>query len=110
MENNLEEADLRKILLIGGGGHCRSVLDCIIASGEYDDIGIVDKDPVELNGAIYAGSDEELPDLFEKGWNEAFVTLGSIGSTVVRRRLSIMLDSIGFNMPEIGRASCRERV
>ena len=29
----------RKLLLVGGGGHCRSVLDCVLRSGAYDAIG-----------------------------------------------------------------------
>ena len=32
-----------KLLLIGGGGHCHSVLDSIISSGKYDEIGIIDE-------------------------------------------------------------------
>ena len=34
--------DYQKILLVGGGGHCRSVLDSLLSAGGYDDIGIID--------------------------------------------------------------------
>jgi len=33
----------KNILLIGGGGHCRSVLDTIFELNEYLKLGIIDK-------------------------------------------------------------------
>ncbi|MBR3242001.1 MAG: serine acetyltransferase, partial [Parasporobacterium sp.] len=33
-----------RLLMIGGGGHCRSILDCVLRMGTYDDVGIVDFD------------------------------------------------------------------
>ena len=33
----------KRILLIGGGGHCKSVLDSLLEVNEYIEIGIVDK-------------------------------------------------------------------
>lgn len=33
----------KKFLLIGGGGHCKSVLDNFLTTGHYTEIGIIDK-------------------------------------------------------------------
>ena len=92
----------RKLLLIGGGGHCRSVLDSILAAGIYDEIGIVDKDRGSaINGAVFVGNDDGLPALFRGGWKEAFITVGSIGDTALRRRLKALVCGIGFELPVI---------
>ena len=92
----------KKILLIGGGGHCKSVLDSLLSLGEYDEIGVVDNNPGAcVPGAYYAGNDDDLPRLFKEGWKYAFVTVGSVGSTALRRRLSDMVHDIGFINPAI---------
>ena len=84
----MEKNPNKNLLLLGGGGHCRSVLDCALASGEYDRIGIIDTaDRGMIGGIAVVGTDDDLPRLFEEGWNHAFIPLGSIGRTAVRRRL-----------------------
>ncbi len=91
----------RKLLLIGGGGHCKSVLDSVLSLGIYSDIGIVDKEQVTLLGVSVVGSDQDLASLFQKGWTDAFVTVGSIGNTATRRKLFDMVKQIGFHVPSI---------
>ncbi len=92
----------KKLLLLGGGGHCRSVLDCALASGEYDEIGIIDSADCEpYEGVGVVGCDDDLPRLFEEGWNYAFITVGSVGNTRVRRRLFGLISQIGFRIPVI---------
>lgn len=92
----------KKLLLLGGGGHCKSVLDCVLSAGEYEKIGIVvnaESDPVL--GVPVVGTDNDLPSLLQDGWTDAFVTVGSLGSTVVRRKLYALLKENGFNVPHI---------
>ena len=91
----------RKLLLIGGGGHCRSVLDCALSLDLYNDIGIVSKERDAVLGIPFVGSDQDLSTLFQNGWTDAFITVGSIGNTAVRRRLYEMIRQIGFNLPSI---------
>ena len=98
-----------KILLIGGGGHCHSVLDILMSGGVYDRIGIVAKDEANyqelqndiLTAPFLAGIDDELPKLLSEGWQDAFVTLGSVGNTVGRRQIFDNLLKIGFGIPII---------
>lgn len=93
-----------KILLIGGGGHCKSVLDALISSSNYTDIAIVDTieniDREILNRKII-GTDDDLNKLLEEGFKNAFITVGSIGDTRLKRRLYDMVNKIGFNIPSI---------
>ncbi len=92
----------RGLLLIGGGGHCHSVLDCVRCSGIYERIGIVVNDRSEaVPGAAVVGSDNDLPQLLQEGWTDAFISVGSIGPTALRRRLYRLVKEIGFEVPVI---------
>ncbi len=93
-----------KILLAGGGGHCKSVLDSLQASGQYTCIGIVDRPDSlknEVDGTPVVGSDDDLPELFHNGWQFAFVTLGSVGDYKRREQLYHFLLKTGFTVPVI---------
>jgi len=87
--------------LIGGGGHCKSVLDSVLSLDIYSNIGIVDKQTVSLLGVSVVGSDQDLVSLFQNGWTDAFVTVGSIGNTATRRKLFDMIKQIGFHVPSV---------
>lgn len=94
----------RKILLIGGGGHCRSVLDSLIQTAQYSEIGIVDKSENvgrQVLGISVVGCDNDLTELYEKGYKYAFVTIGSTGDVSKRIILFHMLEKIGFEIPNI---------
>lgn len=91
----------RKLLLIGAGGHCRSVLDCALSSKVYDDIGIINDERVTILDIPVVGSDGDLVPLFKKGWTDAFISVGSIGNTTTRRQLYEMIKRIGFSVPSI---------
>ena len=91
----------RKLLLIGGGGHCHSVLDSVLKLNEYDAIGIVDYTNASVNNIPVVGNDDDLPRLHKNGWTDAFITVGSIGNTDLRHRLYQLAKNEGFTMPSI---------
>jgi sugar O-acyltransferase, sialic acid O-acetyltransferase NeuD family len=91
----------KKIMLIGGGGHCHSVVDSVIALGLYDEIGIVDTNNHSYLGVSVIGADNDIPGLIKDGWTEAFITVGSVGNTAVRRKLYQMVKSYNLNVPVI---------
>ncbi len=92
----------KRLLLIGGGGHCRSVLDCALSMKCFDEIGIIDCDSsVSTIGIYVVGSDEDLPRLKNEGWTDAFVSVGSIGSTNLRRKLFKTISDLEFAIPTI---------
>ena len=94
----------KKILLIGGGGHCKSVLDSLLRLNQVSEIGIIDKKEnigEEVLGFSVIGCDDDLSKLFDDGYKHAFVTVGSIGNPILRIKLFTMLSEIGFKIPNI---------
>ena len=91
----------KKLLLIGGGGHCRSVLSSVFSLNKYEEIGIVDYADASILGVPVVGRDEDLPDLKKAGWTDAFITVGSIGDTSLRQRLYQMVVNNGLIVPAI---------
>ena len=91
----------RKIALIGGGGHCGSVIDSLLSLRVYDAVGIVDPKGVSILGVPVLGTDDDLPRLFREGWTDALITVGSLGDTALRRRLYGIVKDIGFHLPMI---------
>ncbi|NLZ83744.1 MAG: acetyltransferase [Clostridiales bacterium] len=94
-----------KILLLGAGGHCMSVLDSLLALNLYTDIGIIDKtykeDCSDILGVPIVGADDDLERLHEEGYTDAFITVGSLGDTSIRSKLYKIIKGIGFNIPNI---------
>ncbi|RBP58091.1 sugar O-acyltransferase (sialic acid O-acetyltransferase NeuD family) [Alkalibaculum bacchi] len=94
----------KKILLVGGGGHCKSVLDSLLELNKYLDVGIIDKKNSigsSVLGVPVIGCDDDLPALFNNGYKYAFVTVGSIGSPSLRVKLYNILSEIGYEIPSI---------
>ena len=97
METNL----IRKILLVGGGGHCHSVLDSILSLQLYAEVGIIDNVDCSFLGIPVVGRDEDIPRLKSEGWTDAFITVGSVGSTKLRHKLYDIVKSFNMNVPTI---------
>lgn len=92
-----------QILLIGGGGHCKSVIDVIEQENKYEIIGIVDtKENIGKKVLDYEiiACDDDLKELFKTCQN-AVVTIGHIKSNALRVKLFAKLKNIGFNIPVI---------
>ena len=91
-----------KILLIGGGGHCRACIDVVEQEGHFEIAGIVDNSVEELGDHLFGyavvGTDDDLPALRNE-YEYAFVTIGQIKSTAVRVRMVQRLKQLGFELP-----------
>ena len=95
---------MKKIVLVGGGGHCRSVLDSLLMTKQYDEIVITDAEMQpgsKILGCRVAGTDSSLPLLRENGFEYAFISVGSIQSCELRKRLASVLSELGFRIPVI---------
>jgi len=93
-----------KIVLIGGGGHCKVVIDAILAGGEYDIAGIIDRKleaGTKVLGVSVLGDDALLKEAFEKGIKNAFVAVGSVGDCTARKAIYENIKKMGFNIPHI---------
>jgi len=92
-----------KILLVGGGAHCRSIIDVIEKEGKFEIYGIIDvKEKVgqEVLGYKIIGTDEDLPFL-KKKCQYALVTIGQIRNYSLRESLFYSLKKTGFKLPPI---------
>jgi len=92
-----------KIVLVGGGGHCHSIIDVIEQENKYEIIGIVDiKENLGkkvLNYEVIA-CDNDLDTIFQTCKN-AIITVGHIESNKIRVDIYNKLKQIGFNLPVI---------
>lgn len=92
-----------QIVLIGGGGHCKSVIDVIEQENRYKIIGIIDtRENIGKKVLDYKviGCDEDLETIFQTCKN-ACITVGHIKSNELRKKLYTIAKDIGFNLPTI---------
>ena len=92
-----------KILLIGGGGHCKSVIDVIEQEQNYKIAGIIDKKELigkEILGYKVIGCDDDLKEL-RKIYSKAIITVGQIYSNTIRVKLFQQLKELEFELPVI---------
>lgn len=94
----------KKIILIGGGGHAKVVIDAVKCAKKFEIYGIVDpalrKDDTVL-GIPVIGNDSVLPKIFKDGIKYAFIAVGSIGNCIIRKKIYDNLKKIGFKLPII---------
>lgn len=94
---------MNKIILIGGGGHCKSVIDVIEQEGKFKIAGIIDK-PEFLGSKILnykvIGNDFDLKNLAKK-YKYALITVGQIKSASIRIKLFKIAKKSGFLFPTI---------
>ncbi len=92
-----------KIILVGGGGHCKSVIDVIEQENKYKILGIVDiKENLGKKVLDYEviACDDDLEELF-KTCKNAIICVGHIKSNTLRIKLFENLKNIGFFLPII---------
>jgi len=94
---------MKNIVLIGGGGHCKSVIDIIEQESRFKIVGIVDK-PNLLGSKVMnypvIGNDSDLESLAEM-YQYAIVTVGQIRSPLLRMKLFDSALKAGFTLPRI---------
>lgn len=91
------------IILIGGGGHCKSVIDVIESNQEFRIAGIIDvkdKQGSNLLGFPFVGTDEELPFMIKK-YKYFHISVGHILSNVNRVRIFQLVSELGGEFPII---------
>lgn len=94
-----------KILLIGGGGHCKSCIDVIELEGKFQISGIIDdflheSGTKEVLGYPILGKDKDLQSLRDR-YQYAFVTIGQIETPLPRIKLYSKLKALGYIIPTI---------
>lgn len=97
-------SEIRKnIVLIGGGGHCKSSINVIESTGEYNIIGILDL-PSEFGKKVLnyevIGNDEDY-DKFHLAGCCFLITTGQIKSADLRKRIFNRLNTINAEVETI---------
>lgn len=93
----------KPIVLIGGGGHCKSCIDVIESIGKYTIVGILDKK--EKLGQLVLGyeingTEDDLPGLIAQGYSFC-VTIGQIKTSAVRQAIFQRLLDLDADIPTI---------
>lgn len=96
---------MEPIVLLGGGGHCKSVIDTILNSQLYEIIGVIDIEKKigqnVFNSIKIIDCDKNLYKYKSKNIKKAFVTIGSVGNPKTRIELYEKARAIGFEIPSI---------
>ena len=92
-----------KIILIGGGGHCKACIDVIEQAGTFQIAGIVDV-PEKLHQKILGyeiiAIDDDLPQLVNE-YENFLITIGQIKSPIKRISLFEKTKKLGGKFPVI---------
>lgn len=94
---------MKKIVLIGGGGHSKVVIDIIKSNDEFEIVGVTEKNS-ELNKVSdipILGNDSILEELFNKGVEYAFICIGVNKDNNLRNILYSKVKDIGFKIPTL---------
>jgi sugar O-acyltransferase (sialic acid O-acetyltransferase NeuD family) len=94
---------LPSLVLVGGGGHCRSLADVIETTGEFEIAGFVDlpsKKSEKVLGYPWLGRDEDLP-LLTTQFAYFLVSAGQLGLPTLRERLFATVQAAGGRLPVI---------
>lgn len=90
-----------KLILVGGGGHCKSVIDVAESAG-YTILGILDK-PEEVGKQVLAykviGTDDDISQYVDKA--EFVITVGQIKSSTIRHKIAERIEKAGGRLATI---------
>lgn len=91
----------KPLILVGGGGHCKSVIDVAESAG-YEILGILDR-PKEVGKKVLGyeviGTDDEMVKYIDKA--DFIVTVGQIKSPALRIKLHGMIEKVGGRLATI---------
>lgn len=92
---------MKPLILVGGGGHCKSVIDVAESAG-YTILGILDR-PEEVGKKVLGyeiiGTDDDMAKYVDRA--EFIVTVGQIKSPDLRIKLHKMIEQAGAKLATI---------
>lgn len=95
---------MERIIIVGGGGHARVLLNIVKLSGQYEIIGILDPHlnvGQHISGIPVLGNDDLLEGLYKKGIKNACIAIGSIRDNTKRTKLYNIVKVTGFSLPPL---------
>lgn len=91
----------KNLILIGGGGHCKSVIDVAESAG-YNILGVLDM-PEEVGKSVFdykvIGTDDDIPQYADKA--EFIITVGFIKNPAIRVRIYNKVKEAGGKLATI---------
>jgi sugar O-acyltransferase (sialic acid O-acetyltransferase NeuD family) len=96
--------DPMAIIVYGGGGHGKSLIDLLRVLGTYRLVGVVDDGLLpggDILGLPILGGGEALAELHEQGVRLAVNAVGGIGNLAVRVKVFRTLAEAGFTCPAV---------
>lgn len=104
VSSSLPEIDQNRVIIYGGGGHAKSLIDLIRAEGKFQIHGIVD-DGLQAGGKVLdvpvLGDGTVLSGLRRQGIGLAVNAVGGIGSITPRLQVFEKLRQAGFSIPTV---------
>ena len=91
---------MEDIVIIGYGGHAKSVVDSIERAHRYRIVGYTELRE-QQSDYNYLGTDEALYEIYNSGVRNAVVGIGYLGKDNIRAMLYRKLKDIGFKLPVI---------
>ena len=95
---------MEKILILGMGGHAKSLVDAIEREQKYEIAGYVVNERSDIEADMLypiLGNDDDLPELFLQGIHNAAIGIGFLGRSNLRSVLYSRLKEIGYNLPVV---------
>ncbi|MBI4222426.1 MAG: acetyltransferase [Planctomycetes bacterium] len=93
-----------KIVLLGGGGHAKVIIDLIRINDNYKIAGILDSrldNGSKVLDIPVIGADDVLVELYNSGVTMACIGVGSVCDSSIRKRLFEKVRQIGFSVPAL---------
>lgn len=98
------DANSTALLLYGGGGHGKTLIDLVRTAGVYHWMGVID-DQLTPGSAVLdvpvLGGADKLPELYKKGLRLAVNGVGGIGNPALRQHVFEILEQAGFECPAV---------
>lgn len=99
--------ELKNLILVGGGGHCKSVIEAAESAG-YNILGVLDT-PENVGKPVLAysiiGTDDDIPQYVDKA--EFIITVGFIKNPAIRIRIYNRIKEAGGKLATIIASTAR---
>lgn len=93
---------MKKIVVIGGGGHAKVIISILKKLGDFEITGYTDTtDKGILLGISYLGTDDFLSKLFTTDTKHAVIGIGQLKSSLIRNKIITKVKKNGFEFPAI---------
>ena len=103
----MEESSKTNLVLVGGGGHCKSVIDVAESAG-YNILGILDM-PEDVGKQVLdykvIGTDDDIPQYVDKA--EFIITVGFIKNPAIRIKIYNRIKEAGGKLATIVASTAR---